>query len=100
MVRLDQDRNYPEFPIYHFINEDCFDSNPQAGWLAGWLAGWAGPNQSDLFAWAGAGATPPPEFHPGGCDLNIRVVARPGPGPATPQSTPGPGEFSDLSKND
>ena len=35
MVRLDQDRNYPEFPIYNFINEDCFDSNPQAGWLAG-----------------------------------------------------------------
>ena len=33
MVRLDQDRNYPEFPIYNFINEDCFDSNPQAGWL-------------------------------------------------------------------
>ena len=40
-------------------------------------------NQSDLFAGAGAAqgrtgpdrATPPPEFHPGGCDLNIRVLA-------------------------
>ena len=31
MVRLDQDRNYPEFPIYHFINENCVDSNPVAG---------------------------------------------------------------------
>ena len=30
VVRLDQDRNYPEFPISHFINEDCFDSNPLA----------------------------------------------------------------------
>ena len=31
VVRLDQDRNYPEFLIYHFINEDCFDSNPLPG---------------------------------------------------------------------
>ena len=48
VVRLDQDRNYPEFLIYHFINEDCFDSfdsNPLPGCMR------AEPQQTRSWWW-------------------------------------------------